>query len=219
MPRDAEDVRTPQQEEAGALSVSTAHVPGQRIQRFVVLRSLGAGAMGMVLEAYDPELDRRLAIKLVHPERAGDERARERLLFEARSGAQLSHPHVVHVYEVGTVGDDVFIAFEYVEGMTLREWLSAEPRSVQAVLDVFLQAGRGLVAAHDAGVVHRDFKPENVLIGHDGRVRVADFGLAGVEASARDAGMLESGRVTSASRRCHWPSWSAPSAPARPSWR
>jgi tetratricopeptide (TPR) repeat protein/tRNA A-37 threonylcarbamoyl transferase component Bud32 len=167
---------------------------GDAVGRFLVLEPLGRGAMGVVYAAYDPELDRRIALKLVHADADGP-RARARLVREAQALAKLSHPHVVTVYDVGTRGDEVYLALELVEGRSLREWL-AEPRSVDAVLDVIRQAGEGLAAAHDAGLVHRDVKPENVLVDRAGRVKVTDFGLArgeleplaGASDEARDEG-------------------------------
>ncbi|HEY0139209.1 MAG TPA: protein kinase, partial [Nannocystis sp.] len=150
------------------------------IGRFMVLRQIGSGAMGVVYSAYDPELDRRIAIKLLHPslryqyDGIGD----SRLLHEAQAMARVSHPNVAAIYEVGVVGEQVFIAMELVRGQTLREWVTARRRSWREVVDVYLQAARGLIAAHEQGIIHRDFKPENALIGDDGRVRVLDFSLA-----------------------------------------
>jgi tetratricopeptide (TPR) repeat protein len=150
-----------------------------RIGRFEVLQRLGAGGMGVVWAAHDPQLDRRVAIKLL---RAGVGVPTEALLREARALARLSHAHVVAVFEVGTVDDAVFLAMEYLDGGTLADWLRAHPLrgrgDVARVLAPLLAAGRGLVAAHEAGLVHHDFKPANVLRGLDGRVKVADFGLA-----------------------------------------
>ena len=156
--------------------------------RFVVLEALGAGAMGTVFAAYDPRLDRRVALKVL-PVGADDSNGRQRLLREARAMASLSHPNVVAVYESGIHEGSVFVVMELVEGVTLRRWLET-PRRWQDVLVVFAQAGRGLAAAHAIGLVHRDFKPDNVLIGEGegrrdiGRVRVADFGLARVDLDA-----------------------------------
>ncbi|MBZ0238082.1 MAG: serine/threonine protein kinase, partial [Deltaproteobacteria bacterium] len=130
--------------------------------------------MGVVYLARDPELDRRIAIKLLRPELRA---SRERLLREGQAIARLVHPNVVTVFDVGDHGDDLFIAMEYVPGRTLAEWL-ATPRSWRAILATFALAGRGLAAAHRAGVIHRDFKPDNVLVSDDGRVVVSDFGLA-----------------------------------------
>src|SRR5678815_505163 len=138
---------------------------GARIGRYVVLGLLGRGGMGEVYAAYDPELDRKIAVKLLRT-RAGRSTidGRTRLLREAQAIARRSPPNVVVVYDVGTFQDSVFIAMEFVEGHTLGYWLQAKQRSWREVLDVFQAAGRGLVAAHTAGLVHRDFKPENVMI-------------------------------------------------------
>jgi tetratricopeptide (TPR) repeat protein len=154
---------------------------GATVGRYVIVARLGAGAMGVVYMAYDPKLDRRIALKLLQ---AGEARSRShetatsRLIREARLLARLSHPNVVAVYDADTFGDQVYIAMEYVEGMTLGAWLSADGRGVAEIVAMFAAAGHGLAAAHQAGLVHRDFKPENVLVGADGRPRVVDFGIA-----------------------------------------
>jgi eukaryotic-like serine/threonine-protein kinase len=158
---------------------------GTAVARYVVLEVLGAGAMGVVYAAYDPELDRKISLKLLrtdvnHGGSRGDE-ARARLVREAQAMARLSHPNVAIVHDVGTFGDQVFVAMEHVDGGTLEEWLGKSPRSWREVLQTFRDAGRGLEAAHAAGLVHRDFKPSNVLVGRDGAVRVTDFGLARAE--------------------------------------
>lgn len=150
-----------------------------RVGRYVVLRTLGEGGMGRVFLGFDVDLDRKVAIKLLHTgSRQTDTEGKTRLLREAQALARLSHPNVVTVHEVGTQDDEVFVVMEYVEGETLSDWSRASPRNYRDVLAVFDQAGRGLAAAHAHGMVHRDFKPANVLLGDDGRVRVADFGLA-----------------------------------------
>ena len=150
--------------------------------RYVVLRRLGAGAMGTVYLAYDPELDRKLALKLLH---GGDSpKRRVALLREAQALAKLTHPNVVAVHDVGEHDSAVYVAMEFVEGVTLRDWLARETRSWRSVLDVFLEAGRGLQAAHSRGLIHRDFKPDNVMIADSGRVLVMDFGLARPTAEA-----------------------------------
>jgi tetratricopeptide (TPR) repeat protein/tRNA A-37 threonylcarbamoyl transferase component Bud32 len=148
------------------------------IDRYRVLRELGRGGMGVTYLAYDEALDRRVAIKLVHPGIQGGIRAQLRLRREAQALARLAHPNIVHVYEVGTYQERVFIVMEFVRGQTLDAWLAAGERTWPQILDVFRQAGKGLRAAHEAGLVHRDFKPANVLVGDDDRVRVVDFGLA-----------------------------------------
>lgn len=148
---------------------------GTTVGRYLILDVQGAGGMGVVYAAYDPELDRKVALKLVR--HGGDEAKLTRVLREAQGIARLAHPNVVAVHDVGSVDDGVFIAMELVEGDPLSRWLNVANRSVPEILAMFAQAGRGLAAAHAAGLVHRDFKPDNVLVGHDGRARVVDFGL------------------------------------------
>ena len=151
---------------------------GATVGRYVVLGLRGRGAMGEVYAAYDPDLDRKVALKLLRVRGANDTAdGRTRLLREAQAMARLSHPNVVVVFDVGTFEQSVFIAMEFVEGNTLAYWLQAQHRRWREVLDVYLAAGRGLVAAHIAGLVHRDFKPENVMVTRSGEVRVMDFGL------------------------------------------
>ncbi len=148
-----------------------------RMGRYVVRGTLGEGGMGTVLEAVDPGLDRRVALKVLHHEL--DERHTMRLRREAQALAKLSHPNVVQVYEVGEVDGQTFVAMEKIEGRTLREWMCRDPRpSWQECVEVYLQVGAGLVAAHEQGLVHRDFKPANAIVDANGRVRVLDFGLA-----------------------------------------
>lgn len=150
------------------------------VGRYALLIELGRGAMGTVWAAHDAELDREVAVKIL-------DAAPNRILDEARALAALSHPNVVEVLDVHSEGPSPAIAMELVEGPTLGEWLAMAPRSWQAVLAMFEQAGRGLAAAHRAGLVHRDFKPSNALVGRDGRVRVADFGLATTESTSAAA--------------------------------
>ena len=157
---------------------------GTAVGRHVIVEPRGSGAMGVVYLAYDPELDRRVALKLLRPGGAP-----ERMLREAQAMARVAHPNVVAIHDVGRVGGAVYLAMEYVDGSTLREWCRPEAgRPWSEVCRAFVQAGHGLAAAHEAGLVHRDFKPENVLVGTDGRVRVTDFGLARLGADdAREA--------------------------------
>ncbi len=149
----------------------------QRLGRYHVLGHLGRGGMGVVFTAYDPHLDRRVALKLLRTDNGGRD-SQIRLLREAQALARLSHPNVVQIYDTGALGQQVFIAMEFIRGVDLHAWLVASSRGIDEILRVFLDAGRGLAAAHDAGLVHRDFKPDNVLVGADGRICVADFGLA-----------------------------------------
>ncbi len=150
---------------------------GARVGRYEILERLGAGAMGTVYAAHDPNLDRRVALKLIRAQVAGPE-LELRLLREAKAMARLSHPEIVSVYDAGRDGDRIFIAMELVVGSTLRKWLADRPRAWREIVAIYARAGRGLAQAHASGIVHRDFKPDNVLIGDDGRVRVTDFGLA-----------------------------------------
>ena len=155
--------------------------PGMRVGRFVLERLVGMGGMGAVWSARDPELGRTVAVKLLRVGVGSDgdkAQSRRRLMGEAKAMARLSHPNVVPVFEVGEMGDRLFVVMELVEGETLGRWLGNQPRSLDEILDAFVDAGRGLAAAHQKGIVHRDFKPDNVLMGKDGRPRVTDFGLA-----------------------------------------
>lgn len=167
------------------------------LSRYILIGQLGLGGTSMVYKAYDPELDRKVALKLLQPRKSGGERGRKRLHREAQAMARLTHPNVVTVHdvsmyeeldlglEVAFMGETleippsgVFIVMELVEGGDLRRWLNRRSRPWRVVLGVMIAAGRGLAAAHEVGIVHRDFKPGNVLIGDDGRVMVSDFGLA-----------------------------------------
>jgi tetratricopeptide (TPR) repeat protein len=145
------------------------------IGRYIVLGRLGSGGMGVVYSAYDPELDRRVAVKIL---RRTPDIDSSRLVREARAMARLQHPNVIAVHDVGAFADGMFVAMELVEGTTLKEWLEHEHPAWPRIVDAFAQAGRGLLAAHAVGIIHRDFKPSNVMVGRDGRVRVGDFGLA-----------------------------------------
>jgi eukaryotic-like serine/threonine-protein kinase len=162
----------------GAESVIEA---GTLIGRYRIRARIGTGGVGVVYAAVDEALAREVALKLVRPgpcKPARLDRRHARLIREAQALARLGHPNVVAVHEVGQLDDRVYVAMEFVEGMTVRAWLRERPRPWADILAVFDQAGRGLAAAHAAGIVHRDFKPDNLLLGHDGRVRVVDFGLA-----------------------------------------
>ena len=151
---------------------------GASIGRYLIIERLGSGGMGVVYSAYDPDLNRRVAIKLLRSQPGAlASQGRARLLREAQSMARLSHPNVVAVFDVGVAFDQVFVAMEFMEGATLGEWL-VRTRRTEDILRVFVDAGQGLAAAHAAGIVHRDFKPDNVMIGRDGRARVMDFGVA-----------------------------------------
>jgi tetratricopeptide (TPR) repeat protein len=154
---------------------------GEQVGRYLILERVGRGGMGIVYSAWDPDLGRRVAIKLLRmdrPQSEGRTIGQARLLREAQAMARVTHPHVISVFDVGTLGEGVFVAMEFVDGTTLKRWVKEKPRPWSEVLDAFLAAGRGLAGAHAVGLVHRDFKPDNVLIGKDGRIRVTDFGLA-----------------------------------------
>ena len=166
----------------GAVPVMHVTVPDHevgcaQIGRYAVLRKLGSGGMGIVYAAFDDSLDRKVAIKVLR-ERGEDPLDQARLLREAQALARLSHPNVVAVHDVGTFAERVFLAMEFVDGKTLGAWLKERPQPWQDVLAIMRRAGEGLAAAHAAGLVHRDFKPDNVLIDSENRVRVVDFGLA-----------------------------------------
>lgn len=188
----------------GVESATTVLKRGVSIGRFVMIDRLGAGAMGEVVLAYDPDLHRRVAIKVL---RAGlfsssGDAAVQRMLREARAMAKLSHPNVITVFEVDQMhSGQSFIAMEFIDGGTLREWRERSP-SWREVLDVYAAAGEGLAAAHDQDLVHRDFKPDNVLMGDDGRVCVTDFGLVGAldgETESVHSSVRETGRDTASS--------------------
>ncbi|MEM7155092.1 MAG: serine/threonine-protein kinase [Myxococcota bacterium] len=147
-----------------------------RIGRYAVLGSAGSGAMGQVFRAYDPRLRREVAIKLLFG--AQDERGRQAIVREARAMAKLSHPNIVAVYDVEEEDRQPFMVMEYVEGASLRTWLQEQEPGWRETLAVFDAAGRGLAAAHRAGLVHRDFKPANVMRSEAGQVLVTDFGIA-----------------------------------------
>jgi len=177
---------------------------GTKLDHFVVLEPLGSGGMGMVVSAYDPDLDRKVAIKLMRPDGPGSSDAgerRARLVREAQALAKLSHENVITVYQAGTFGEHVYIAMELVEGGTLSTWLRRTRRAWREVVAMFLRVGSGLAAAHAAGFVHRDFKPENVLVGDDGRVRVTDFGLVDTAGSTGGGSSSPSSPVLSSLTR------------------
>ena len=183
----------PTQEAADARARPPAAGPGKIhvgsvIGRYVVIERLGAGGMGVVYAAFDPDLDRKVAIKLLPAQHDDTDRERreERLTREAKAIAKLSHPNIVAIHDVGVHDDQVFLAMEHLGGGTLRQWLSSGRRPWRQILRLFLDAGRGLAAAHAEHLIHRDFKPENVLLDKNGVTKVADFGLV------RLSGALES---------------------------
>lgn len=187
--------------------------PQLTIGRFVALEKLGEGGMGLVIAAFDPQLDRRVAIKMLHDDVS--ELQGSRLVREAKAMAQLNHPNVLAVYETGLYGDRLYIAMEYVDGQTFGQWLRAQPRTHDEIFELLLQAGRGLAAAHEVGLVHRDFKPDNILIGKDGRARVSDFGLVSatgeqVPAAASSPAVLSPSALTQTGAVMGTPLYMAP---------
>src|SRR6476469_9718672 len=150
---------------------------GEQIGKYRLERELGAGGMGTVWLAHDTELDRKVALKVLRPALAGDGTAQARLLREARAMAKLRHPNVITVFDAETIGGRDLVAMELVNGENMATWLAGDRTEAQ-IIAVLLAAGRGLAAAHAAGMVHRDFKPHNVLLSREGRVVVLDFGLA-----------------------------------------
>lgn len=176
-----------------------ARAPPQRIGPFEIVRPLGSGGMGDVFVARDPRLERDVALKILRPE--VHERLRHRLLREARALAGLDHPNIVRVFDVGTHADKLYMAMELIEGVTVREWVASASPSWVEVVRVFIESARALHAAHAAGLVHRDFKPDNVVVDADGRARVLDFGLALAvgEPSPRPEGEQHQGATPTAS--------------------
>jgi serine/threonine protein kinase len=158
-----------------AISSGSISGIGATIGRYKIRRILGSGGMGLVVAAHDPQLGRLVAIKLVT---RNSKEARARLVREAQAMARLSHPNVVTAHRVMRFGDRAGIVMDLVEGETLAAWRAAQPRAWQEVVAAYVQAARGLAAAHRAGLVHRDFKPSNAIMDPHGVVRVVDFGLA-----------------------------------------
>lgn len=149
-----------------------------QLGRYEVVEPIAGGGMGFVYAAYDPELDRNVALKVVHPRRSHNPASHSRLIKEARALARLDHPNVVKVHDVFSHDEQIVVVMELVEGVTLEQWEAEKRRTWREVIDVYVQAGHGLAAAHALEIVHRDFKPANAIVGKDGRVRVLDFGLA-----------------------------------------
>nr|MBA3397160.1 serine/threonine protein kinase [Deltaproteobacteria bacterium] len=170
---------------------------GEPVGRYEIVGELGAGAMGVVFRARDPELDREVAIKLVQPQSGipEDELVHQRMLREGRALARIDHPNVVRVFDVGRWQGALFVAMEHAPGVTLRVWLAAQPRSTRAIVDVFVQCANGLAAGHAAGVIHRDFKPDNVIVDDSGRARVMDLGLAQTGVAPADEVETQPGRA------------------------
>lgn len=186
------------------------------IGRYELLGTLGTGGMGVVHLARDPVLGREVALKVMRPDlflASGGSDLRRRFDREARVLARLSHPNVVAVYDAGEADEAVFIAMEYVDGAPLSRWLTEHRPARWEIIDVFLQVGRGLQAAHAMGLVHRDVKPDNILVGRDGRARISDFGLAVPitgEGPAAHGGFEPLSRITTAGQLVGTPAYMPP---------
>lgn len=192
-----EDLRTARRGRSGPLTtIGKTLGRGELVGRYVILDTLGRGGMGVVYLAYDPELDRKVALKLLLPGRETlNDAARARLLREAKALARLAHPNVVAIHDVGAHEEQMWIAMELVNGRTLERWASERPRPWPEILQVLLHVASGVAAAHAVGLAHRDLKPDNVMIGDDGRVRVMDFGLAHLDSGLNpDTGLEPSCR-------------------------
>jgi tRNA A-37 threonylcarbamoyl transferase component Bud32 len=178
--RDCADCRAVLGEASRSLAERVEPTPAApaHIARYEVRALIGAGAAGVVYRAFDATLQRTVAIKVLRSDPASAPDLAARMLREAQAMARLSAPNVVAVYDVGIEDGAVYLVMEHVQGSTLAAWLRERPRSIDEILAVFADAGRGLLAAHEKGLVHRDFKPENVLVSSDGRAAVTDFGLA-----------------------------------------
>ena len=198
---------SPPESEAAALAPSVAAdsdedgddvlQKGTSVGRYLVLGRLGAGAMGEVYAAYDPELDRKIALKLLRAQQGKGDKARrqERLVREAKAIAKLSHPNVVGIFDVGVHDGQVFLAMEYLGGGTLDDWCKASTRPWREVVKMFIEVGEGLAAAHAEGLIHRDFKPDNVLLDKQGKPKVADFGLVRLQSAGLDVPATASGEM------------------------
>jgi len=171
------------------------HAAPAQTGRYEILEPIAGGGMGFVYAGYDPQLDRQVALKVLHPERNHEKHAHDRLIREARALARLDHRNVVTVHDVLTHDGEIVIVMELVAGDTLADWQAAAHRHWRDVIAAYLQAGAGLAAAHSLDIIHRDFKPSNAIIGPDRRVRVLDFGLARFSNDARESGRTDSSRA------------------------
>lgn len=161
---------------------------GTKVGRYQIRSKIGSGGMGEVYLAEDTELDRLVALKVLHADIAGDEDRVRRFIQEAKAASALNHPNILTVHEIGSFAESRFIATEYIKGGTLRDRLHDEPVTLRETLDIALQVAAALNAAHDAGIAHRDIKPENIMIRDDGLVKVLDFGLAKLSEPPASAG-------------------------------
>ena len=194
--------------------ISTSSRSARHVGRYLVVERLGAGAMGVVYAAYDPELDRKIALKLLRPQQGEGDQARRqaRLVREAKAIAKLSHPNVVGIFDVGVHDGQVFMAMEYLAGGTLRDWMAAKKRPWREIVKMFIEVGHGLAGAHAEGLIHRDFKPDNVLLDKNGVPKVVDFGLVRLSADGGGADGRAGRSTGTASARSSSRSCGAPPA-------
>ena len=150
----------------------------ERIGPYTIVARVGAGGMGEVFKAWDPRLERDVAVKLLHAEMAGDPDRQRRLVAEGRAASALNHPNILRIYDADVDGTLYYLVSEWLEGKSLRDELSRGPLPLKRLLDLAVQIADGLAAAHAMGIVHRDIKPENVMLARDGTARIVDFGLA-----------------------------------------
>jgi len=158
---------------------------GKTISHYRILEKIGEGGMGIVYKAHDTSLDRDVALKFLPLYLTSDSNEKERFHHEARAASALSHPNITTIYEIGEHEGQLFIAMEYVEGRTLKQLVESEPPSVKKALEIAIQVGEGLAAAHEKGIVHRDIKGENVMLTPKGQAKIMDFGLAKVKGATK----------------------------------
>jgi len=151
---------------------------GRTLSHYEILGPIGEGGMGMVYKALDKKLERVVALKFLNQKLLGDDLGKERFLSEARAAASLDHPNICPVYEIDESEGHTFIAMAFIAGQSLSKEMAAERLSVAAALDIAIQVAKGLQAAHERGIVHRDVKPGNLIVAEDGLVKIVDFGLA-----------------------------------------
>jgi eukaryotic-like serine/threonine-protein kinase len=158
---------------------------GQTISHYKILEKLGEGGMGVVYKAHDTKLDRDVALKFLPHYLTGDPTEKERFYHEARAAAALTHQNIAVVHEIGEHEGQIFIAMEYVEGKTLKQFIEEEPPPIKKVLEIAIQICEGLAVAHEKGIVHRDVKPENIIITLKGQAKITDFGLAKLKGATK----------------------------------